>query len=103
MGIVLRVNQLNIDSHLIGRFLDSILKDVRYTKLLGDLGEITRLALVPLRSMLANRLSARLVANLIARTQREGFKVGSRMTTFLLNNEKRGITSPDQRSIGRVR
>ena len=37
VGIGLRVNQLNIDPHLIGRFLHATLKNVRYAKLLRDL------------------------------------------------------------------
>ena len=46
--IRLRVNQLNIDPHLIGRFLHAALNNVRYAKLLRDLGEIARFALIPL-------------------------------------------------------
>jgi hypothetical protein len=49
MGIGLRVNQLNIDPHLIGHFLDATLKNVRYAKLLRDLAEIGRFALILLR------------------------------------------------------
>ena len=45
MGIGLRVNQLNIDPHLIGHFLHATLKNRRYAKLLRDLGEIARSAL----------------------------------------------------------
>ena len=37
VGIGLRVNQLHIDPHLIGRFLHATLKNVRYAKLLRDL------------------------------------------------------------------
>src|SRR5215467_10882774 len=48
VGIGLSVNQLNIDPHLIRSFLDATLKDVRHAKLLRDLGEISRLALIPL-------------------------------------------------------
>ena len=40
MGIGLRVNQLHIDPHLIGRFLHATLKNVRYAKLLRDLAQI---------------------------------------------------------------
>src|SRR5439155_570491 len=54
VGIGLRVNQLNIDSHLIGRFLDATLKNVRYPKLLRDLGEIPRFALIPLSGSTRN-------------------------------------------------
>src|SRR6516164_5539759 len=46
MGIGLRVNQLHIDSHLIGYFLHATLKDVRDTELLRDLAEIGRFALI---------------------------------------------------------
>src|SRR5215468_5801829 len=49
MGIGLRVNQLNIDPYLIRRLLNAALKNVRYAKLLRDLGEVGRLALIPLR------------------------------------------------------
>src|SRR5262249_23526911 len=42
LGTGLRVDQLHIDPHLIGRFLDATLKNVRYAELLRDLGEITR-------------------------------------------------------------
>ena len=48
VGIGLRVNQLHIDPHLIGRFLHATLKNVRYSKLLRDLGEIARFALITL-------------------------------------------------------
>src|SRR4030095_1579545 len=46
VGISLRVNQLHTDPHLVGHFLHAALKNVRYAKLLGDLGEIGRLALI---------------------------------------------------------
>ena len=46
MGIGLHVNQLHIDPHLIGYFLDATLKDVRDTELLRDLAEIGRFALI---------------------------------------------------------
>jgi hypothetical protein len=49
VGIGLGVKQLNIDPHLIARFLHATLKNVRYSKLLRDLGEIARFALKPLR------------------------------------------------------
>ena len=35
MGISLRVNQLHVDPHLVGRFLHATLKNVRYSKLLA--------------------------------------------------------------------
>ena len=54
VGIGLRVNQLHIDPHLIGRFLHATLKNVRYAKLLRDLGEIARFALIPLRGSARN-------------------------------------------------
>jgi hypothetical protein len=47
VGICLRVNQLHIDPHLIARFLHATLNNVRYSKLLGDLGEIARFLIVP--------------------------------------------------------
>src|SRR5206468_4002590 len=46
VGIALGVNQLHIDSHLIRRFLDATLKNVRYSKLPRDVAEIARLALI---------------------------------------------------------
>src|SRR5439155_164827 len=54
MGIGLRVNQLHIDPHLIGRFLDAALKDVRYTKLLRGFAEIPWFALIALRGSVRN-------------------------------------------------
>ena len=54
MRIGLRVNQLNIDPHLITRFLHATLKNVRHTKLLRDLGEIARFALIALRGRARN-------------------------------------------------
>ena len=54
MGIGLRVNQLHIDPHLVGRFLHAALKNVRYAKLLRDLGEIARFALILLRGRARN-------------------------------------------------
>ncbi len=54
MGIGLRVNQLNIDPHLIGRFLHATLNNIRYAKLLGDLAQIPRFALVVLRGSARN-------------------------------------------------
>ena len=54
MGIGLCVNQLHIDSHLIGRFLHAALNDVRYTKLFRDLSEIPGFALVALRGSTRN-------------------------------------------------
>ena len=46
VGIALHVNQLHIDPHLIGYFLDATLKNVRDTELLRDLAEIGRFALI---------------------------------------------------------
>jgi len=46
--ISLRVDQLHIDPNLIGHLLNATLKEVRYAKLLCDLGEIARLALISL-------------------------------------------------------
>ena len=54
MGISLRVDQLNIDPHLVGRFLHAAFKNVRYAKLLGDLAEIPRFALILLRGSARN-------------------------------------------------
>src|SRR4030095_2533843 len=52
--IGLRVNQLHIDPHLVARFLHATLKNIRYAKLLRDLGEILRLALIALRGSARN-------------------------------------------------
>src|SRR5262249_48816887 len=46
--IILSVNQLHIDSHLVGRFLHASLENVRYTKLFCDLTEIARLTVIKL-------------------------------------------------------
>src|SRR4029453_11080229 len=54
VGIGLGVNQLYIDPHLLGRFLDTTLKNVRHAKLLGDLAEIARLARIALRGTARN-------------------------------------------------
>ena len=54
VGIGLRIKQLNIDPHLIGHFLHATLNNVRYAKLLRDLGEIARFALIPLRGSARN-------------------------------------------------
>ena len=48
MGIGWRVNQLHIDPNLVSDFLDAALKNVRYAKLLRDLGQIARFALIAL-------------------------------------------------------
>ena len=56
MGIGLRVNQLHIDPHLVGRFLHAPLKNVGYTKLFRDLAEIARFALILLRRSSRNHL-----------------------------------------------
>src|SRR4030095_10463302 len=49
MGICLGGSHLNIDPHLVGRFLHASLKDVCYAKLLGYLAQIPRFALILLR------------------------------------------------------
>src|SRR6266496_3229086 len=54
MGISLRVDQLNSDSHVVGRFLHATFKDVRNTKLLRDVAEIPRFALILLRGSTRN-------------------------------------------------
>src|SRR5262249_54250565 len=56
VGIGLRVNQLNIDPHLIGHFFDATLKNIVYPKMPCDLGEVGRLALIPLRGSARNYL-----------------------------------------------
>jgi hypothetical protein len=48
VGIALRVNQLNIDPHLIAYSLHTAFKNVPHAKLLCDLGEIPWFALIPL-------------------------------------------------------
>src|SRR5262252_1255756 len=48
VGIRLRVNQLHIDPDLIRGFLHATLKNICHTKLLRDLAEIVRFALVTL-------------------------------------------------------
>ena len=59
MGIGLRVNQLNVDPHLIGRSLHATLKYVCYPKLLRDLTEIARFALIKLGGRARNNLQIR--------------------------------------------
>ena len=59
MGIRLRVNQLHTDPHLVGRFLHATLKNVRYAKLLRDLGKIARFALIALRGSARNYFQIR--------------------------------------------
>src|SRR5206468_2717411 len=54
MGISLRVDQLNSDSHVVGRFLHAAFKNVRYAKLLSDLAQIPRFALILLRGSARN-------------------------------------------------
>ena len=49
MRITGHLNELDVDAHLIGSFLDAAFQDVRDAKLLRDLGEIARLALILLR------------------------------------------------------
>src|SRR5262249_24684648 len=44
VGIGLRINQPHVDSHPIGRFSRATLQNVGYAKLVGDPGEIARLA-----------------------------------------------------------
>ena len=46
MRIAGRLDELDVDAHLIGGFLDAALQNVRHAKLLRDLGEIARLALI---------------------------------------------------------
>ena len=59
VGIGLRINQLNIDPHLIGHFLHATLKNRRYAKLLRDLDEIARSALILLRGRARNYFQVR--------------------------------------------
>ena len=54
MGIRLGVDQLHIDPHLVGHFLHAALNNVCYPKLLRDLVEITRLAVIALRGSARN-------------------------------------------------
>ena len=54
MGIGFRVNQLHIDPQLTSRLLHATLKNIRYAKLLRDLGEVARLTLIPLRGSTRN-------------------------------------------------
>ena len=46
VGIGLRVNQLHIDPHLTSYFLHATLNNVRHAKLLRDLAESGRFALI---------------------------------------------------------
>src|SRR5215470_4792774 len=55
----LHVNQADIDPYLIACLLDATLKDVRYAKLLRDLGKIARLALILLRGSARNHFQIR--------------------------------------------
>jgi hypothetical protein len=48
MRIAGRPDQLDIDAHLIGRFLNAAFQDVRHAKLLRDLKKIFRRAFVML-------------------------------------------------------
>ena len=41
MRIVLCIDQLNVDAHLIGRFLNGAFENMRYAKFLRDLEQIT--------------------------------------------------------------
>jgi hypothetical protein len=50
----LRVNQLNIDPHLISHFLHSTFKNVRYSKLLRDLSGILGIAVLVLSGRARN-------------------------------------------------
>ena len=59
MGIGLRLNQLNIHTHLVGRFLHAPLKNDRYAKLLGDLAQIPGFALILLRGTARNHFQIR--------------------------------------------
>jgi hypothetical protein len=54
VGVRLRVNQLNVHTHLVGRFLHTAFKDICYAKLLGDLAEISGFALILLRGTARN-------------------------------------------------
>ena len=54
MGIGLRVNQLNIDPHLVGCFLNATLKNMGYAKLFRDLSKIPGFALILLRGSARN-------------------------------------------------
>ena len=49
LRIGLRVDQLHGDTHVIGRLLHPTLENVHDSKLLPDLGQIARLALIPRR------------------------------------------------------
>ena len=59
MGIGLGVNQLDIDPHLIGRFLHTTFKNICYAELLRDLAEIARFALIALRGSARNDFQIR--------------------------------------------
>src|SRR5262245_18724630 len=49
MRLAGHLDELDVDAHLIGDFLNAALQDVLHAKLLRVLGEIARLALIPLR------------------------------------------------------
>ena len=49
MGVVQRVDQLHINPHVIGRFLDATFENICHPKLLGNLAQIVRRAFVLLR------------------------------------------------------
>src|SRR5262245_59446096 len=59
MGIALRVNQLNVDPHVVARFLQTSFKNVRNSKLLRDLTEIARFALIKLGGSARNHFQIR--------------------------------------------
>ena len=59
MRIGLRVNQLHADPDLVGRFLHATFKNISYAKLLRDLGNIARCALITLRGSARNYFQIR--------------------------------------------
>src|SRR5215813_3609515 len=59
MRVGLGVNQLHIDPQLIGCFLNAALENVRYAKLLRDLGNIVRFAVIALRGSARNYFQIR--------------------------------------------
>src|SRR4030095_6532102 len=59
MRVGLRVNQLHTDPHLVARSLHATLKNIRYAKLLRDLGKIASFALIQLRGSARNYFQIR--------------------------------------------
>ena len=53
------IKQLNIDPYLIGNFLHATLKNIGHAKLLRDLGEIARFALITLGGSAGNDFQIR--------------------------------------------